>query len=111
MLDNLSAHKASQITTSLAPKDRRRWHLHFTPTSNSRTNLIEHWFKELTDRRLRRGTFTSVAELEDAILAWASHWNSDPTPFNWKSTATDITAKVQRSQTTLNRQINSTTDH
>ena len=53
VLDNLSAHKAPEITKWLAHKDRRRWHLHFTPTSSSWTNLIERWFKELTDRRLR----------------------------------------------------------
>ena len=55
----------------LAHCDRRRWHLHFTPTSSSWLNLIEHWFKELTDRRLRRGVFTSVADLTDADLAEA----------------------------------------
>ncbi len=49
------------------PPRSRRWHLHFTPTSSSWTNLIERWFKELTDRRLRRGVFTSVPELEAAI--------------------------------------------
>ena len=51
----------------LAHKNRRRWHLHFTPTSSSWLNLIERWFKELTDKRLRRGAFTSVAELSAAI--------------------------------------------
>ena len=111
VLDNLSAHKAPEITRWLAHRDRRRWHLHFTPTSSSWTNLIERWFKELTDRRLRRGTFTSVAELEEAILAWAGHWNDDPTPFIWKATAADIIAKVQRGRAALTRQINSTTDH
>ena len=95
----------------LAHRDRRRWHLHFTPTASSWTNLIERWFKELTDRRLRRGTFTSVAELEDAIQLWTSHWNQDPTPFIWKATAADIIEKVQRGRAALNRQINSKTDH
>ena len=67
VLDNLSAHKAPEITKWLAHRDRPRWHLHFTPTSSSWTNLIERWFKELTDRRLRRGVFTNVPELEHAI--------------------------------------------
>ena len=67
VLDNLSAHTAPEITKWLAHKDRRRWHLHFTPTSSSWLNLIERWFKELTDKRLRRGAFTSVADLIDAI--------------------------------------------
>ena len=54
---------------------RARWHLHFTPTSSSWLNLVERWFKELTDRRLRRGTFTSVPDLVDAIETWVEHWN------------------------------------
>jgi transposase len=111
VLDNLSAHKAPEITKWLGHKDRRRWHLHFTPTSSSWTNLIERWFKELTDRRLRRGVFTSVTELEEAILAWATHWNDDPKPFVWKAPAADIIEKVQRGRAALTRQINSTTDH
>jgi len=45
------------------------------------------WFKELTDKRLRRGRFTSVAELTEAITTWAAHWNDDPKPFIWKATA------------------------
>ena len=87
MLDNLSAHKAPQITKWLAHKDRRRWHLHFIPTSSSPTNLIELWLEELTDQRLRRGAFTSVNDLQDAIKVWATHWNDDPKPFIWKATA------------------------
>ncbi|MEP6665543.1 MAG: IS630 family transposase [Nocardioidaceae bacterium] len=73
VLDNLSAHKAPEITKWLTHRDRRRWHLHFTPTSSSWTNLIERWFKELTDRRLRRGVFTSVGELQDAITTTYIH--------------------------------------
>lgn len=67
VLDNLSAHSTPEIKNWLAHRDRRRWHLHFTPTSSSWLNLIERWFKELTDRRLRRGTFTNVTELSEAI--------------------------------------------
>ena len=111
VLDNLSAHKAPEITKWLAHKDRRRWHLHFTPTSSSWTNLIERWFKELTERRLRRGVFTSVNDLQDAIKLWASHWNTDPKPFIWKATAADIIEKVQRGRAALTRQTNTTTDH
>jgi transposase len=83
VLDNLSAHSAPEITIWLAHRDRERWHLHFIPTSSSWLNLIERWFKELTDKRLRRGRFTSVAELGDAITLWAKHWNTDPKPFIW----------------------------
>ena len=110
VLDNLSAHSTPEIKRWLAHKDRRRWHLHFTPTSSSWLNLIERWFTELTERRLRRGVFTSVAELTEAITRWAEHWNTDPTPFIWKATADDIITKVRRGRTTLH-QINSQTDH
>ncbi len=110
VLDNLSAHSTPEITKWLAHKDRRRWHLHYTPTSSSWLNLVERWFKELTDKRLRRGTFTSVNELAEAITAWAAHWNTDPKPFIWKATAEDIIAKVQRGRATLH-QIKTQTDH
>ena len=87
VLDNLSAHKAPEVTRWLAHPRRARWHLHFTPTSSSWLNLVEGWFKQLTDRRLRHGTFTSVAELIDAIELWAEHWNDNPKPFVWHKPA------------------------
>src|SRR5207344_2417160 len=96
VLDNLSAHSAPEISKWLAHRNRRRWHLHFTPTSSSWLNLIERWFKELTDRRLRRGTFASVNDLAQAITTWAEHWNADPKPFIWKATAEQIITKVRR---------------
>jgi transposase len=110
VLDNLSAHSTPEIAKWLAHKDRRRWHLHYTPTSSSWLNLIERWFKELTDKRLRRGAFTSVADLTAAITTWARHWNADPKPFIWKATAEDIITKVQRGRTALH-QIKTQTDH
>jgi transposase len=81
VMDNLSAQKTPEITKWLSHRDRRRWHLHFTPTSSSWLNLIERWFKELTDKRLRRGVFTNVPELIEVITTWSSHWNDDPKPF------------------------------
>jgi len=110
VLDNLSAHSTPEIRKWLAHRDRRRWHLHFTPTSSSWLNLIERWFKDLTDRRLRRGTFTSVGDLTQAITTWAEHWNEDPKPLIWKATAQDIITKVQRGRATLH-QTNTQTDH
>ena len=110
VLDNLSAHSTPEIAKWLAHKDRRRWHLHYTPTSSSWVNLIERWFKEITDKRLRRGVFTSIADLTAAITTWAEHWNTNPTPFIWKATAEDIVTKVRRGRQTLN-QLNSQTDH
>lgn len=110
VLDNLSAHKAPEITTWLAHPRRKRWHLHFTPTSSSWLNLVERWFKELTDKRLRRGAFTSVADLTEAIATWVGHWNDDPTPFVWHKPAQEIIEKVQRGRATLH-QIKSATEH
>ena len=110
VLDNLSAHSTPEVTKWLAHRDRRRWHLHFIPTSSSWLNLIERWFKELTDRRLRRGVFSSVPDLVQAITTWAEHWNNNPRPFIWKATAEDIITKVKRGREALN-QIKTQTDH
>src|SRR3954454_14304307 len=110
VLDNLSAHSAPEVTTWLAHPRRARWHLHFIPTSSSWLNLVERWFKELTDRRLRRGVFTSVPALIEAITTWVEHGNTDPKPFVWHAKAEDIITKVQRGRETL-RQINTQTDH
>ena len=96
VLDNLSAHKAPAVAKWLAHPRRKRWHLHFTPTSSSWLNLVEGWLKQLTDRRLRRGTFTSVDALIEAIEVWAERWNDDPKPFVWRKTADDIITKVRR---------------
>ncbi len=110
VLDNLSAHKAPEIVEWLAHPRRARWHLHFTPTSSSWLNLVERWFAELTERRLRRGTFTSVGALVEAITDWAVHWNQDPKPFIWHKAADEIIEKVRRGRATLH-QIKSATDH
>ncbi len=111
VLDNLSAHKTPEIKKWLAHPKRKRWHLHFTPTSSSWLNLVECWFSLLTERRLRRGTFTSVDELQDAIALWIEHWNDNPTPFTWKRTADEIITKVRRGRATLTTLTKSATDH
>jgi len=110
VLDNLSAHMGPEVTRWLDHPKRARWHLHFTPTSSSWLNLIERWFKELTDRRLRRGVFTSVDDLIDAIELWAEHWNDNPKPFIWHKTADEIIAKVRRGRAALT-QAKSATRH
>ena len=103
VLDNLSAHKAPEVTKWLAHPKRERWHLHFTPTSSSWLNLVEGWFKQLTERRLRRGTFSSVDALVEAIELWAEHWNDDPKAFVWHKSAEEIVAKVRRGRSALVR--------
>ena len=112
VLDNLSAHKAPEVAAWLAKPRQRRWHLHFTPTSASWLNLIERWFKELTDKRLRRGSFMSVEHLTDAINIWIDHWNNDPTPLTWTASPDDILTKTDRARTALaNHTVNSVSDH
>jgi len=111
VLDNLSAHSAPPVADWLAHPKRQRWHLHFTPTSASWLNLIEGWFAQLTNRRLRRGTYTSVNDLIDAIDLWTEGWNDGPKPFVWHTPAKQIIAKVRRGRAALNRQIKSATDH
>jgi transposase len=110
ILDNLAVHKAPEITTWLAEKRQARWHLHFIPTSSSWLNLVERWFKELTDRRLRRGVFSSVKSLVAAIELWVDHWNDDPKPFMWHRSANEIIEKVARGRSALH-QIKSATQH
>jgi transposase len=110
VLDNLSAHMGPEVTRWLDHPRRARWHLHFTPTSSSWLNLVERWFKELTDRRLRRGTFASLRDLIDAIELWAEHWNDNPKPFIWHRTTEEIIAKVRRGRAALT-QAKSATHH
>lgn len=110
VLDNLSAHNAPAVTDWLADPKRARWHLHFTPTASSWLNLVERWFAELTQKRIHRGVFTSVADLVDAITTWTSHWNQDPKPFIWHKAADEIIEKVSRGRKTLH-QIKTATEH
>ena len=110
--DNYGTHKHANVTKWLEhPKRRDRWHIHYTPTSSSWLNLIERWFKELTDKRLRRDSFTSVQQLIDSIELWTEHWNDDPKPFIWHKTAEEIIAKVKRGRAALDRVTESATDH
>jgi len=103
VLDNLSAHKGPEVTEWLARPRQARWHLHFTPTSSSWLNLVERFFKELTDRRLRRGVFSSVPDLVRAMQTWIAARNADPKPFTWTAAADEIIDKVKRGRTSLSR--------
>jgi transposase len=100
--DNYGTHKHENVTRWLEhPSRRDRWHIHYIPTSSSWLNLIERWFRELTTKRLRRGSFTSVQQLIDAIELWTDKWNDDPEPFIWHKTAEEIIAKVRRGRAAL----------
>lgn len=80
--------------------------LYFAPTSSPWLDLVERWFKELTDRRLGRGGLPTLVE---AVEIWVEHWNDDPKPFIWHKTANDIIEKVRRGRLKLH-QINPATD-
>ena len=94
--DNYATHKHPQVQRWLARHPR--FHMHFTPTSSSWLNVIERWFRDITDKRIRRGCFSSVAELEAAINDYIAVHNAHPKPFIWTAKANDILAKVTRAR-------------
>jgi transposase len=99
ILDNYSTHKHANVQQWLAKHPR--FHLHFTPSSSSWLNQVERWFRELTNKALRRGTFASVPDLIASIQEYIDAHNEDPKPYKWTATAESILAKVARARTTL----------
>lgn len=100
VLDNASTHKTPAIRRWLAAHPR--FVLHFTPTSSSWLNLVERWFAELTNKKLRRGSHRSVHQLNTDIRAWIETWNEDPRPYVWVKTADEILASISRYCTQFN---------
>jgi len=94
ILDNYGTHKTAIIRSWLAK--RPRFHVHFTPTYGSWLNLVERWFAELTNKRIRRGVFRSVKELETAIREYIDVHNEAPKPFVWAKTADQILDSIAR---------------
>ena len=94
ILDNYGTHKTAVIRKWLLK--RPRFHVHFTPTYGSWLNLVERWFAELTNKRIRRGVFRSVRELESAIRGYIEVHNQDPKPFVWTRTADQILDSIAR---------------
>ena len=94
IMDNYGTHKTATIRKWFAK--RPRFHVHFTPTYGSWLNLVERWFAELTNKRIRRGVFRSVRELEAAIREYIDVHNEDPRPFVWTRTADQILDSVAR---------------
>lgn len=99
VLDNYSAHKHDAVSRWL--KRHSRFQLHYTPTSSSWLNLVERWFREITDKRIRRGSFHSVADLEHAIGEYLEHNNQQPRPFVWTASVAKILEKVGRCKAIL----------
>jgi transposase len=100
ILDNSSTHKTPAIHKWLAAHPR--FVLHFTPTSASWLNLVERWFAELTNKKLRRGAHRSVSQLNADIRAWIKTWNQNPKPFVWTKTADQILDSIARYCTRIN---------
>lgn len=92
IVDNYSTHKHEKVQQWI--NKHRRFHVHFIPTSSSWLNLVECFFSELTQKRIRRGVFHSVQELTNAINDFLDNHNSNPKPFVWTKTADDILKKI-----------------
>ncbi len=88
VLDNYATHKTPAIKTWLLAHPR--FHMHVTPTGSSWLNLVERWFAELTNKRIRRNVHKTVQALEQDIQTWIAAWNTDPKPYVWTKTADEI---------------------
>ncbi len=99
VLDNYGTHKHPKVQAWL--KRHPRFIPHFVPTSSSWLNLVERWFRELTSKSVRRGSFYSVDDLQNAIMEFLEAWNENPKPFVWTATVASIQEKLSRCRQTL----------
>ncbi len=99
VMDNYGTHKHPNVQAWM--KRHPRFVCHFVPTSASWLNLVERWFGELTAKAVRRGSFSSVADLQLAIADFLKAWNNDPKPFVWTATVDSIQAKLSKCRQTL----------
>ena len=104
--DNYATHKHPVVQEWLAKHPR--FNMHFTPTSASWLNMVERFFRDISENRLRRGVFTSVPELTTAIDGYIAHHNVKPKPFVWTKSARDILQKVIRANSRLSSKQNAT---
>lgn len=99
VMDNYGTHKHPRVQRWL--QRHERFVPHFIPTSSSWLNLVERWFGELTGKRIRRGVFLSVPDLQKAIEEFLAAWNQDPKPLIWTATVASIVEKLSRCRQTL----------
>jgi transposase len=99
IVDNDGTHTHPDVQAWLARHPR--FVMHFTPTSASWLNMVERCFRDISENRIRRDSFTSVPELELAIDLYVEHHNANPKPFIWTASASDILAKVTRAKAAL----------
>jgi transposase len=100
--DNYATHKHPTVKAWLVKHPR--FHMHFTPTSASWLNQVERFFAQITDKRIRRGVFKSVGELESGIMNYLDQHNAQPKPFVWTKSAGEILEKVARAKQALESQ-------
>lgn len=101
IVDNYATHKNANVRAWLG--NHPRFHLHFTPASSSWLNLVERWFRELTDKELRRGVFHSVPDLIESIEEYLEAHNDRPRPYIRTATAESILEKVARGRVALEK--------
>ena len=99
--DNYATHKHPKVKSWL--RYHKRFHVHFTPTSASWLNMVERFFRDLTEKQLRRGVFSSVKELQESVMSFIEKHNEAPAPYIWTKSATDILEKVKRGREKLNK--------
>jgi transposase len=99
IVDNYATHKHPNVNAWLTKHPR--FHLHFTPTSASWVNLVERFFRDITEEQIRRGVFRSVDELKAAIMAYLEHRNANPKPYHWTATPEAILAKTTKAKELL----------
>ena len=99
--DNYATHKHPEVQKWLAKK--KRFYMHFTPTSASWLNMVERFFRDLSVNRLKRGVFKSLPQLISAIDEYVAIHNENPKPFIWTAKATDILAKVSSARASLHK--------
>ncbi len=101
IVDNYATHKHPKVKKWL--KRHSRFHIHFIPTSSSWLNLVERWFREITDKRIRRGVFRNVNELKTAILSFIDTHNESSESYTWTAKADVIIEKVKRARAVLDK--------
>ncbi len=96
VMDNYGTHKEPHVQAWL--NQHPRFVCHFVPTSSSWLNLVERWFRELTEKTIRRGSFVSVPDLKQAIEGFMQAWNQNPKPFIWTASVGQIIEKIERAR-------------
>jgi transposase len=106
IIDNYGTHKHPEVKKWLG--EHPRFHMHFVPTSSSWMNLVERFFRDLSEEAILEGSFSSVRELTLAIEIYLAERNLDPKPYRWRAKGADILAKIQRARDAMASQSQAT---